>query len=517
MKNIIILVNFVLLFSVCFTACSDDYLNTLPTASTSTATAFETTENAKMALNGIARLMVMQHLTTQTHCGEGTIKFLHGEYTGENFSRPALSGWVALFNSTFHESTTSIYAYYPWYYYYMLIGNVNTFLANIDNATGPDAEKQFLKAQALTYRAYCYTMLVQFYCYRWDDSNNGTSMTRTMDGLVIRTEENMNEMNVPLSSSGEVYKQIYDDLDDAISLYEASGLSRTKVWEPNINVAYATYARAAITRQDYAKATEMATKARTGHNLMTNAQYISGFSEPNSEWIWGSYGGEDQTLFFYGFHSYMAYDANTSINRGNPVCISKTLYDKIPATDIRRDMYLDPETVTQSAVGQITDATFVAGVRARFPNLRTDHLIWAYMSFKFSIGRDAIGVGYINHFRSAEMILIEAEARHFQGQTTEPQALLNALVRDSGRDPDYTCTATGADLLSEIKMYRAIELWGEGFDWLDKKRWNEPIVRVHFPNGNMLTAVINRPVDYGNRWTFVTPLIERENNKAIEE
>ncbi|MCL2728293.1 MAG: RagB/SusD family nutrient uptake outer membrane protein, partial [Bacteroidales bacterium] len=264
MKNIK-LGGLVVLLSFCFPACEGDYLDTLPTAQVSTATVFETTENAKMAVNGIARLMVMQQMSSQTQCGEGTIKFLHGEYLGENFSRPALAAsWYTVMNATTHESHTSMYTWYPWYYYYMLLGNANTIIQNIDDAKGPDTEKQFIKAQALTYRAYCYTMLVQFYCYRWVDSNNGASLTNLMDGLVLRTEENASEIDIPLSSSGDIYRQIYADLDKAIDLFQKSGLKRNKIWEPNINVAYATYARAAITKQDYAKAAEMAPKAREG-------------------------------------------------------------------------------------------------------------------------------------------------------------------------------------------------------------------------------------------------------------
>ena len=193
MKNIK-LYSLIFVFTALFSACESEYLDSVPTSSVSTVTVFETTENAKMAINGIARLMVGQHLSTQTHCGEGTIKFLHGEYMGENFSRPALaSGWYTVMNGTYMENYSSIYSYYPWFYYYMLIGNANTFIAYIDNAEGPESEKQFLKAQALTYRAFSYMQLIQFYCYRWVDSNNGTSLTNLADGLVLRTENNLEE------------------------------------------------------------------------------------------------------------------------------------------------------------------------------------------------------------------------------------------------------------------------------------------------------------------------------------
>lgn len=502
--------------------CSDDYLDTVPTSSASTATIFKTTENAKQAVNGIAKLMVSQYNEFgQVFSGEGTIKFLFGEYLGEHFSRPNLTGWSTVMNGTYIENSNSVsYNGYPWHYYYQLIGNANSIISSIDGAVGTEQERQFIKAQALTYRAYSYTQLVQFYAYRWIDSNNGTAVSKRNNGVVIKTEENMEEINVPLSSPADVYAQIYKDLDDALDLYKSSGLSRGKVWEPNKDVANAIYARAALNRQDYPTAAAKAVEARTGYPLMSNEEYNSGFSSPNSEWIWGSYGGEDQTLYFYGFHSYMAYDANTSIIRGNPVCISKELYNKIPKTDIRRNLFLDGNLYPYSQVnGVLTPASNEAAVRATRPTMIASHRIAAYHSFKFSI-RGSIGVGYVNNFRSAEMYLIEAEAKYYLGgaQIQGAQAAMNALIRDSGRDASYVCTATGSDLLSEIKTYRAIELWGEGFDWLDKKRYNEPMVRNSFANGGNFAGAMAKTfnVDYANKWTYFTPTREYDYNHALD-
>ncbi|MDL2282593.1 RagB/SusD family nutrient uptake outer membrane protein [Parabacteroides sp. OttesenSCG-928-G06] len=502
-----------------FSSCSEDYFETLPTSSTPKETIFQDTKSATMAVNGMARLMVSQYGGFgQTFCGEGTIKFLYGEYLGEHFSRPALaSGWQTVMNATFLDNVSYSYLRYPWYYYYMIIGNANNLIAYIDGAEGTEAERQYLKAQALTYRAYCYTQLVQFYCYRWADSQNGSSLTNYFDGLILRTEENMDEKDMPLSSSGEIYKLIYKDLDEAISLFTASGLKRKNVWEPNVNVAHAVYARAAVTRQDYATAATNAAAARKGFALMTNKDYVAGFSKPNSEWIWGSYGGDDQSLFYYGFHSHMAYDANTSIVRSYPVCISKTLYDKIPATDVRRDLFLDPKDSTYNNSTGVVSATFATEVRKKYPTMTSGHNVAAYQSFKFGINGSR-GVGYINHFRTAEMILIEAEANYFSGDETAAIALLHELVRDSKRDEAYTCTATGEELLKEIKFYRAVELWGEGFDWFDKKRYNEPIVRVALKDGGSFgtAAAGTREIDYKNRWTYMTPLIESESNGELQ-
>ena len=64
-----------------------------------------------------------------------------------------------------------------------------------------------------------------------------------------------------------------------------------------------------------------------------------------------------------------------------------------------------------------------------------------------------------------------------------------------------------AELLEEVKLYRRIELWGEGFDWFDLKRWKEPLVRhTYADGGNFITdfAVTITP-DQKNEWTFQIP------------
>ena len=94
---------------------------------------------------------------------------------------------------------------------------------------------------------------------------------------------------MPYSTLAETYTQIYKDLDEAISLYGESGMNRKEgdVWMPNVNVAHAIYARAALTKQDYAKALSEAKLAREGYPLMNNTEYYAGFCNPTGEWIMG--------------------------------------------------------------------------------------------------------------------------------------------------------------------------------------------------------------------------------------
>ncbi len=489
-------------------SCAKDYLDTVPTSSSATPTIFETTDNAALAINGLNKLMTRQFLGSQGFNGEGTIKMYYGNYPGNHFF-VNLPGWSSIINGDFRENVTSLYLYYPWYYYYMLIGNANAIITYIDDATGPEADKQFIKAQALTYRAYSFFMLSQIYCKRWVDSNNGAS-----EGLVLRTDVSTGDM--PLSTLADVYKQVYDDLDDAISLYTSSGRQRKANYDPDINVAYAVYARAAITRQDYPKAATMAANAREGYPLMNNTAYRAGFYTPTSEWIWSSYGASDETLYFYSYFAYIAYNSSASAVRTYPKCISKEIYEQIPDTDIRKGLFLDPTGYSYTVSTGQAGSALTAKARQMFPDMFSTARAYAYMQFKIK-AEDLPGVGNLNHFRSSEMYLIEAEAKYFMNDAPGARQSLVTLIKDSGRDPQFATDKSGQELLDQIKFYRAVELWGEGFDWFDAKRWKDPIKRKSTEDGGNFVSVLAVTVqpNEGNNWVWMIPNKETDYNKDL--
>ena len=363
-------------------ACSADYLDTLPQSSTDTGTVFETTENARMAVNGLCLMMTQQYLGQQGVNGEGTIKTWYGNYPGNDFQKCNLTGWAPIINATYMERNSVLYCYYPWFYYYKLVGNANRILANIDKAVGAEEERLFIRAQALTVRAYAYLMLSQLYCHRWADSNQGASR-----GLPLRIDTS--DGDLPASTLAQVYTQIYTDLDAAIDGYTRSGLTRPRDdnHSPDLAVAYAIYARAALTREDWAAAAKYAPLARKDYPLMSNADYVDGgFSTPNREWIWSSYSAPDQTLYYFSFFAQQGSNSSANICRSYPCAISKELYYRIPATDVRRRMFLAPQEgdAYNTANGRVTAGPLLDRARRDYASkLLSSRLIYAYMQFKF--------------------------------------------------------------------------------------------------------------------------------------
>lgn len=520
-------------------SCAGDFLDTAPTDSTGASDAIGTTANATKALNGVAKLMTTQHsYFGQGFAGENNIIAHYENYPSQNYLyNYYASGWSPIHNQEFHSRTNSIYDAYAWYYYYSIIGSANTIIVNIDNAIGTEAEKAFIKASALTFRAYAFEKLIHYYCWRWQDSNNGASQ-----GLVLRLDESTGSLGY--STLAETYTQIYKDLDEAISLFEQSGMDRSssEVWMPNLNVAHAVYARAALTKQDYAKALSEASLARKNFPLMSNADYQAGFCNPTSEWIFGSYGGSQENNWYWSYGTQFACNgycaSSTQCGAG---AIGRELINRIPDNDARKALFLTEDKFPGYNFndGSAMDQTY--GIFGLGNNEAASNNLWeaaaaycnkmavsglaapyqaGYMylggQLKFYVF-DTPGVGYLPFIRSSEMVLIEAEANYFLNNETAAQAALVELNATSGRNPNYTCSKTGNELWNEIMDYRELELWGEGFAWSDYKRWNRDVVRKSFAEGGNAHITIAKtiPASGVNKWTWDVPLNETDYNDEL--
>lgn len=515
------------------TSCGSDYLETKPTSSVGSEAAVATTDMAYKALNGIARCQTTQHYAfSQGFAGENAIMRLYENLPSQNYNyNYYASGWAPIHNHTFHHRTSSIYDGYAWYYYYQLIGQANTIIAHIDDATGDDADKKFIKASALSFRAYSYEKLIHYYCYRWQDSNNGASQ-----GVVLRLDESTGD--APYATLAETIAQIYKDCQEAITLFGESGIDRSasEVWIPNVNVAHAVYARAALFRQDYQTALDQAKLAKQGYPLMSNTDYAAGFCEPTSEWIMGSYGSSSENNWYWSYGVQGACNGYYATADGNPTgagTIGHELISRIPNNDARKQNFLTEDKFTNLDLSKesVYYRTFgILGMRDDDIYNQADSIIKAHavkgLSAPYQAGyyyldanlkfyvTDQPGIGYVPFIRSSEMVLIEAEANYFLGNADAAQAALVELNATSGRNPEYTCTKTGENLLSEIQDYRCLELWGEGFEWSDFKRWNKAVVRHSFAEGgnaHTSVAITINPED-GNKWTWDVPLNETDYN-----
>lgn len=475
-------------FLLVFTSCDKDYLEVQPTDAIAEQNAFTTTTNAMAALNGIHRAMFMQY-SSNDQAGQGSV-MINMDMLGEDLvMTTAGNGW---FNSTYkwltHRNANAGTVYFVYRFYYKLIANANMIINNIDNAEGPQSEKDEIKGQALAYRAWAHHQLVQIFAERYDAGSTNDQL-----GVPIMTTNTTEGQ--PRATVEEVYTQINADIDAAIALLPEDG-SRNAKSHINVNVAKGIKARVALTMQDWATAAQFAEEARQGFSLMGNEQYLAGFNDvSNSEWMWGSQQIADQTTYFYSFFAYMSANFSSTNIRSNPKAINSQLYDQIPDSDVRKQLW-HPTTEDIDLPSRFT----------REP----------YMNTKFLAADGASSIGDVPYMRAAEMYLIEAEAKARMGQDGAAAEALYTLV--SSRDPEYAMsTNTGQALIDEILVQRRIELWGEGFRFLDLKRTNSALDRTGANHSATLTSNLLTVEAGSEEWQWLIPQDELNANPQMQQ
>jgi SusD family. len=473
--------------------CAEDYLDTLPTDAVSENLVFTTTKNAFTALNGIHRSMFIRY-DSQGQPGEGGVMIMREALAEDYVLTGIANGWfISMSRWLNHINENSGDVRFVWRFYYKIIGNANMIIANIDDAEGPQAEKDEIKGQALAYRAWAHFNLVQLFAERYQAGGGNSQL-----GVPIVLE--------PITEGGarntveEVYTQINADIDAAIALLDEGRNAKSHI---NINVARGIKARIALTQGNYAVAAQQASQAREGYELMSESQLYEGFNNvDNPEWIWGSRQIDDQQTFFASYFAYVSLNFSSTNIRGNPKAINSKLYAEISDTDYRKGLW-DPNASDPALRDPFIDEVTLSSFAKR-----------DYMNRKFIAQANASSVGDVPYMRASEMFLIEAEALARAGNDSQAAQVLFNFA--SQRDPEYTLTTnTGAALIEEIMIQRRIELWGEGFRFYDLKRLNLPLDRT---GANHVETVINskfeEPAGTSN-WQFKIPISELNANENM--
>lgn len=488
MKNNIYKLILLLIMSFSISSCDQDFLETSPTDQVAADLAVKSTKNGLILLNGIHRSLYIRYESGQGNGGIGA-HFIQLDCLGEDHVNNANQFFNRVYQWTSCSSDSDIYSRFPWIFYYHIIANANILIEGIDNAEGTQVEKDFIKGQALVYRAFAHFQLVQVYGGRYIAGGANTQ-------LGVPYKMSNSDLLIARNTVEEVYQKANDDLDIAIGLL--AGQSRVNKSHINLAVAKGIKARVALTQGKWALAAQMAGEARVGFALMNQATYKSGFgigSEANSEFMWASQMIQDQSDTFANFGAFMSRNFNSSAIRSNPRSISSKLYNLISATDVRKTLW-DP---TGLHTGLSLPSNF-----SKKP----------YTSQKFlspNLNDSRVDVPLM---RAAEMYLIEAEANARNGaDVPAAQALFN-LVKT--RDNSYVLsTNVGQALIDEIMIQRRIELWGEGFRFLDLKRLNQRLDRTGANHNASLVGNVFEvePVDI--RWNWLIPREEIAANPLV--
>jgi hypothetical protein len=487
MKKILFLI--ISLSLLILTSCEKEYLERIPTSSLAEKDLLSTVGGNHTLLHGIHR-STYTFYGTHDKFGQKSVD-MAVDLLGEDFFQSERGyGWfVAWYQYLDHRNINSTNLEWVWSYYYDIVDNANIILANIDNASdaalnGPRV--QFIKANALTYRAFSFYQLVQLYAQRYDIGGANTHL-----GIPIYTEPT--QTGKVRSTVAEVYTQINKDLDDAITLFTSSTYAKVNVSEIDLRVAQGIKARVALTTGQYATAEAMAVAARTGHALVPATKYGYGWNKAdNTEWMWGAVLITEQQSSYASFFSHIDPYFGGYATLGNHKIASTAVYDSMSATDERKLVF---KTIAGKArVGKkfTGNGGYTATGQSNWTN---DYL----------------------YMKSGEMYLIEAEAIARQGgRDGDAQTALFNLV--SKRDPSYVKSVrTGEELLQEILMQRRIELWGEGFRFFDLKRLNLDLNRANLGHTSSLWNAAGYFPAGDKNFVFLIPKQEMDANPNMEQ
>lgn len=316
----------------------------------------------------------------------------------------------------------------PWSDFYRYINVVNTAIEGLNNSqTLTDGVKQQLIGESLFVRAFLHFYLVNLY-----------------DSVPLVTTSDYRVNNVIARSAPElVYKQIIDDLNDAISRlsenYLAADVRATTSdrVRPTKWAAEALLARVYLYHKDYADAVTHASNVINRSDLFDTTNLSDVFLSSSKEAIWQlapitpDMNTLDGNLFILTDGPYY----------GNPVYCSSDLINAFEPGDLRRAEWID---------SIITDAVY-------------------YFPFKYKIAAGGPPVEYTTVLRLGELYLIRAEANANMGSFSAANDDLN-VVRTRARLPLATYS-NKEDFQQGILHERQVELFTEwGHRWLDLKR-----------------------------------------------
>lgn len=375
-----------------------------------------------------------------------------------------------------------------WYTFYNLIRSANAVLANVQPT---EPLTKYFCGQALAFRSWAYFNLGQMYQFTYVANPNALTVP-------IITEANMTTAaaeGCPRATAEQLYAQIIGDLTKAIQyLHEADeeGYNRNSQAESaivktfiNEAVCYGLRARANLFKQDYAAAADDAAEAiRLAEKEGASPYAREALSSPqfynlaDKSYLWGTYSDPSSSQYrgVVNFASFMTgWTANGYAAAGFYRRVNKTLYDKIPATDVRKNWWINgagtpPSSLPSQYTTYISNA--VANGMAAFEP-------YAQLKFGAVDGDPATNSGAIDIplMRIEELKLIEAEAVGLSKGVPAGVEKLVAFVKGY-RNPEYSCNASSNEAFKkEIWFQRRVELWGEGFSYYDMMRFQQPLDR----------------------------------------
>ena len=449
----------VIIASLMFTSCGEDFLENRPTSFISNddlgETALINPSIVEGNLRGIYNQMVTAYIggtSSQEDFGHKSFDLMSDllssdlAQVGASYNR-----FVSLANYVWtQDNTISLPNYTAWRFYYRIINSANLIIAaNGGNDFTPESDAvKGVVGQAKTIRAFAYFYLTQYFAIKYDASAE-----------ILPLYINPGEPGKAKSTMSDVYTQIIADLNSAISFMD--GYARPNKASLNQNVAkgFLAYVYASMGQSDKnVLAKNLADEViNSGEFTMMNAAEVTGgftlLGTPG--WMWGFDITTANALGLVSWHGFMDYYSYSYQAVGNFRGIDDALYAKINANDIRKQQFGNP-----------AGGSFTAGVSPLIPANKF------YNLNRVHFGQAPITDDYV-YMRVAEMYLLSAEMSAVEGDDAAAKTRLKEVLAKRFSDPAdyaYVDALSGQALIDEVVFNTKIEFIGEGKSYLLMKR-----------------------------------------------
>lgn len=446
--------------------CSKDYLEEpKPAGQVSEEVVFNSRAGVEAYISGIHRRARGQFTTGHDAGGINSVYYARAVKGNDIIQGPT---WFLYDYAQDNREPTYRRTNFTWEFSYFMINQANTLINGIEASESlAGEEKAELLGQGLALRAFYYFQLAMEFQHTF-------TYDQTLPAPPIYLELSLE--GKPMSTLQEMYGLIINDLTTAIP-----GLGESRIDKSYINkrVAQGILARVYQVTQNWEGAEENA-RAAYGGNIaaaLDASSYDNGFNDMvNPEWIWAMPQYPDQSMYYFSAPHAQADFFHPSYQG---TFINANFVDEFSDTDVRKlFMSYNPDVAWQE-----------------------------YITTKFNFVDFGVDFGIM---RTAEMILVEAEALYWKGEVDAAKELLYKL--QVNRDPQAVkSNATGQEVLEEILLERRKELYGEiGVEWFDAKRLRRGIVR----DANHRVVVDLAPDD--KRFFLKIPQAEIDANEAID-
>ncbi|MCR5049840.1 MAG: RagB/SusD family nutrient uptake outer membrane protein [Paludibacteraceae bacterium] len=480
-----------LILGLALISCGDRFLDQYPEGGTLLPKQFdEMQDNLEGSIRGL--YTKLYEYGDHDTFGQRSIDMRGDIQSGDMALQRINYGWFEVYE----RGSFSTYARsYIWSYYYEIIhlanlgalavyDEIGNFGQIKDNGLEPDAvvaKRAYYYAQAIAMRGWAYANLLRYYCDPMDAlGKTGTdSITTTMAVPIYKEEDLMNDtlFGTPQKPIADVYKVIYEDLDEAIGLldyYEKYNprISSEKL-EVNADVARIILAYAMLDlgtaigyekigyfgdKNPYQIAEELAAQVINGgkYPLLTKENLTkTGFMDVESpNWMWGENVTVANTTGLGSFFGQVDIHSYSYAAAGDTKAIDANLYEAIVKMDwdARVDWF-------QSGEGD-----FPYCPDGKFFNPKTKHT-----TALDEVDRDWLCDNVFMRVEVAYLIAAEAAYKRGSGHHADAVNYLKQLCDErvlDGKEAEYTAwlATLSGDALKDAIIYNwRVEMWGEGY------------------------------------------------------